>query len=946
MARQADPDLMARYMRALQRRTESPKPQNHAAETPQEPRSPETPPQPQFMEPRPQPQSQERPALNTAMILRPRLEVPAPNYSHDEVQREPSRPTSYGPLPAATPVAVTNNYVSGDMNIHQQDQHNYQAVDGRHNNLGVDDAAGRPDFLGRLSGLTGFLLRHWRITLSAVILCLLSPANRKMCLNEKYRLIARNIPRAPDLCAGLPPSIAFQEDVVFQPFCRTFPAVKGSHVSTSVAAIAREIAVLGDMDLADVVKGDGVWKNVFTDTHRMDRNLRRTNEAYEKQRSTTYRALRRLNRRIQKEIARLEEPVGGWYAWIPDWLVALWTSRRDQAMTLDLLDELESLAIDARAQRRAHWDDLHASGLGVGDFDVVVGGLGRFATEIVVEKKSLAVRGDADGDEDMEKKRAAADSSEAGVGMVHQVMLDVSASQEDFLVSLDREIHHLGELIEMTIATLRSKARDAYGKREGVLLVLRQVQEETESWFRVMPAWDCADKPAAENPPAPRGIGAAGTGGSFLEKTMWKSWIAMAAVVAALLTFSFWPWTPPPKPVPVPLKNDKGEVPKEIADICSIEAALVSHVPSHEQPPTFFELLGLDPYSHPFSPPGASTQRGAAGAANAAAAERLIKEAWLRLVEGVDKTYISVEAIKDPGAKENTESGVSQFISYQDVRSKVKLERLSADAEALRRLYNQVAQLLLDPGFRSTYIHYFVPGEQLYKAEIKKDLQQGWVHNRRVKVDAGSGPCEISEPISNAGGLRPLSDLRPSSPGGQVPEMRYVATQQSTVSELPSFLGATSLRAIYYQELEISPPVIASASRQWLLPLSPPKSTEDSNTIVAASTSPRTPAAEITNARAGVHPDNGLIVMYKVRHGTEEKWMLSKRVDLDIVAAYWAKTAARIGITERAWLARVRFTFRAQLADFRMGSVAAGPSKKRKRRSADDEDGDYKPRGA
>ncbi|KAH9226100.1 hypothetical protein K456DRAFT_1155040 [Colletotrichum gloeosporioides 23] len=215
---------------------------------------------------------------------------------------------------------------------------------------------------------------------------------------------------------------------------------------------------------------------------------------------------------------------------------------------------------------------------------------------------------------------------------------------------------------------------------------------------------------------------------------IWKSRTPVGAVVVALLAFTFWPRTPSPKPVPVPAKNDKGEMPKEIADICAIETALVSHVPSHEQRPTFFELLGLDPYSHPFSPPGSSTQRGAAGAAKAAAAEKLIKEAWLRFVEDVDKTYISVEIIGERGARESTESGVTQFISYKDVRSKVKLERLSADTEALRRLYNQVAQLLLDPGFRSTYMHYFMPGEQLYKSEIKKDLQQGWVHNRRAKV--------------------------------------------------------------------------------------------------------------------------------------------------------------------------------------------------------------------
>ncbi|KAK1840525.1 hypothetical protein CCHR01_16854 [Colletotrichum chrysophilum] len=416
MARQADPDLMARYMKALQRRKGGDTHQDHAAETPQQPRSPDFPLRPQSKEPLLHSQSQERSDLDTAVISRPKPEVPVPTYSHEAH----SPPTSYGALPAATPFAVTNNYVNGDMNIHQQDQHNYQADGKRHNTTNADDATDRPGLLGRLGDFAGFLLRHWRMTISALLLCLLSPANRKLCLNEEYRLIARNIPRVADLCAGLPSSTAVLEDDAFPPFCRTFPAIKGSHVSTSVAAIAREIVVLGDMELADVAKGDGVWKNVFTDTHRI-------------------------------------------------------------------------------AQRKTHWDDLHASGLGAGDFDAVVGDLRSFATDIAVEKKSLAVRGDADGDhdgddEDVEKRRAAAESSEAGVCMVRQVMLDVSAAHSAFLVSLDREIHHLGELIEMTIPTLRGKGRDAYGKRQGMLLVLRQVQEETESWFRVMPAWECADK--------------------------------------------------------------------------------------------------------------------------------------------------------------------------------------------------------------------------------------------------------------------------------------------------------------------------------------------------------------------------------------------------------------------------------------------------------------------
>lgn len=75
--------------------------------------------------------------------------------------------------------------------------------------------------------------------------------------------------------------------------------------------------------------------------------------------------------------------------------------------------------------------------------------------------------------------------------------------------------------------------------------------------------------------------------------------------------------------------------------------------------------------------------------------------------------------------------------------------------------------------------------------------------------------------------------------------------------------------------------------------------------------------------------------MYKVRHGTDEKWKLPKQVDPEVVAAYWDKMTARTGITQRAWLDRIRFTFRAQLADFQ----------KRKRRDADDKDGDYKPPG-
>lgn len=65
--------------------------------------------------------------------------------------------------------------------------------------------------------------------------------------------------------------------------------------------------------------------------------------------------------------------------------------------------------------------------------------------------------------------------------------------------------------------------------------------------------------PSAHNPAALGGAGAAGDGGSFLERMIWKSRTPVGAVVVALLAFTFWPRTPSPKPVPVPAKNDKGE---------------------------------------------------------------------------------------------------------------------------------------------------------------------------------------------------------------------------------------------------------------------------------------------------------------------------------------------------------------------------------------------------
>ncbi|KDN70207.1 hypothetical protein CSUB01_09123 [Colletotrichum sublineola] len=196
------------------------------------------------------------------------------------------------------------------------------------------------------------------------------------------------------------------------------------------------------------------------------------------------------------------------------------------------------------------------------------------------------------------------------------------------------------------------------------------------------------------------------------------------------------PLAPLPKPVPVPLKNNNGEIPEALANICSIEAALASHVPPHEQPPTFFELLGLDPYSQPFSPPSSSARRGAAGEANAAVVDRWIKEAWLWLAKATDKTYISVQGIGDGSATASEEKGLDVAVRCNDVRLRVKLDRLTVSAEAKRRLYNQVARLLLDGNARSIYMHYFMPGEQLYKDEVKKDSQNGWVHNRRGKLRA------------------------------------------------------------------------------------------------------------------------------------------------------------------------------------------------------------------
>ncbi|KAJ3955010.1 hypothetical protein N0V92_008476 [Colletotrichum tropicale] len=109
---------------------------------------------------------------------------------------------------------------------------------------------------------------------------------------------------------------------------------------------------------------------------------------------------------------------------------------------------------------------------------------------------------------------------------------------------------------------------------------------------------------------------------------------------------------------------------------------------------------------------------------------------------------------------------------------------------------------------------------------------------------------------------------------------------------------------------------------------------------------------EIMNGRAGVHPDHGLLIMYKVRDtdprdGNNETWKLAKRIDPGVVSAYWDKVTARTGMTQRAWISRVRFKYRVELAKLENRKVAAAATKKRKRRiSEEDEDSDYKPPGA
>ncbi|KAF0317961.1 hypothetical protein GQ607_014811 [Colletotrichum asianum] len=106
------------------------------------------------------------------------------------------------------------------------------------------------------------------------------------------------------------------------------------------------------------------------------------------------------------------------------------------------------------------------------------------------------------------------------------------------------------------------------------------------------------------------------------------------------------------------------------------------------------------------------------------------------------------------------------------------------------------------------------------------------------------------------------------------------------------------------------------------------------------------------NGRVGVHPDHGLLIMYKVRDtgprgGNNETWKLAKRIDPVVVSTYWDKVTARTGMTQRAWLSRVRFKYRVELANLENRKVAAAATKKRKRRiSEEDEDSDYKPPGA
>ncbi|WYZ36415.1 hypothetical protein EsH8_XIV_000015 [Colletotrichum jinshuiense] len=458
-----------------------------------------------------QPQTQEPPRLAVStrpspelLSNRPYEEVIPPTMSPPSPVTPATASPGSGLLPTApaaptAPVAVTNNFVNGNLNIQHRDQYNYR-IDGS-----SDEFDGHmPGYAGLVYRLAVSTLRHWRIALTLAFFLLLPIINRLMCRgNACYRFVASNS-FVGNLCADLlpsPPAAHLQgqdgEGEVFSslPFCWTFPALNASYVSTSTAALAREISVLGDMGLAGVVDG-AIWNSVFAGARRMHRNIGRTNEAFARQQTATRNALRRLSRRMQDELASLEEPVNGWYAWmLPDRLIGFWTLGRDRAVTLGLLDELGGLATDALSRLRVHLGDLNASGLGVKSIDDVVEGLHTFSDAIAVEKQSLGVRrADSDVNDDMEKKRVAVDSCEAGIGMVRHVMQDMSMSQRTFLVNLNREIQHLDWLVEMRIPTLRDSARNATGKRDVMLFVRRQALEETECWSRAMRTWDCNGK--------------------------------------------------------------------------------------------------------------------------------------------------------------------------------------------------------------------------------------------------------------------------------------------------------------------------------------------------------------------------------------------------------------------------------------------------------------------
>lgn len=128
------------------------------------------------------------------------------------------------------------------------------------------------------------------------------------------------------------------------------------------------------------------------------------------------------------------------------------------------------------------------------------------------------------------------------------------------------------------------------------------------------------------------------------------------------------------------------------ADICAIEYTIALSTPPAVEPPTFFEILHLDPYAYPFHPVESSSR---IGGARTEAAERVIRDAWLERVGEYETADGGSTADDDIEEKHHDGDGAT-----------TQLGRHLA-------IINMVAHRLGKPRSRATYLTRFVrPSEE------------------------------------------------------------------------------------------------------------------------------------------------------------------------------------------------------------------------------------------